>query len=103
MVGKRECELVVVCCLVVENEYFLFRLCGSEKKKLCEEGFIEEEIEGMEVEREKIKVFGKEKKWVVIVLEVDDDEDDDEGLDGVEEEDDEDDDVDVDEMDMDVD
>jgi large subunit ribosomal protein L24e len=103
MAGKRERELAAARRLVAENEHLLPRLRGSEKKKLREEGLTEEEIEGMEAEREKTKAFGKEKKRVAIALEVDDDEDDDEGLDGVEEEDDEDDDVDVDEMDMDAD
>lgn len=106
MAGKKERELAAARRLVAENEHLLPRLRGSEKKKLREEGLTEEEIEGMEAEREKTKAFGGEKKRVAIALEVDD-EDEDEGLEDVDEEDeedeDEDEDVDVDDMDMDAD
>lgn len=105
MAGKRERELANARRLVAENEHLLPRLRGSEKKKLREEGLTEEEIEGMEAEREKAKPFGKEQKRVAIALEVD--EDDDEELDGLDdidedEEDDEGDEVDMEGMEIDA-
>ncbi|KAL2213242.1 hypothetical protein CC79DRAFT_1362058 [Sarocladium strictum] len=106
MAGKRERELANARRLVAENEHLLPRLRGSEKKKLREEGLTEEEIEGMEAEREKAKPFGKEQKRVAIALEVDEDDEDEEldGLDDIDEdeEDDEGDEVDMEGMEIDA-
>lgn len=106
MAGKRERELANARRLVAENEHLLPRLRGSEKKKLREQGLTEEEIEGMEAEREKAKPFGKEQKRVAIALEVDEGEDDEEldGLDDIDEdeEDDEGDEVDMEGMEIDA-
>jgi len=106
MAGKRERELANARRLVAENEHLLPRLRGSEKKKLREEGLTEEEIEGMEAEREKAKPFGKEQKRVAIALEIDEDDEDEEldGLDDIDEdeEDDEGDEVDMEGMEIDA-
>lgn len=106
MAGKKERELALARKLVAEQSHLLPRMRGSEKKRLREQGVTEEEIEDMEneMEGEREKVLGKEKKRVAIAVEHSDDEEDEEDeddMDDLEGEEGESGDEEMDDMDMD--